>query len=208
MRALAVEIQNRTPLRNIHFTNHYAASYIGRVILDGAADIESLEFMGEMGVDEATNRVGALISRVSSLCLFLFFFVRCLYLFLTLSLWQIFAYVLYRSNSQAPEVVEWAAKNEEWLEINEPRLAALEGETAAQSTRLEEAEAEKLRVAADVADLKARMARCEGQLVELEAANINLNTARDEAIAGRIIVQEELNFCKSDRYKRNIVDDF
>lgn len=66
LRALAAEISNRTPpLNNIRFTNRYAASYIGGAILDRAADIESLSSMGEMGVDEATNRVGTLISRVS-----------------------------------------------------------------------------------------------------------------------------------------------
>lgn len=66
LRALEVEISNHTPpLNNIHFTNWYATSYIGGAILDRAADVESLSSMGEMGVDEATNRVGAIISRVS-----------------------------------------------------------------------------------------------------------------------------------------------
>lgn len=67
LKSLAVEIDEATlPLRNIQFTNRYAASYIGGTIFSSAANIESLEAMGEMRVDEATNRVGALISRVSS----------------------------------------------------------------------------------------------------------------------------------------------
>lgn len=80
LRALAIEISNRTPpLNNIRFTNWYATSHIGGAILDRAADIKSLSSMGEMGVDEATNCVGALISRVSFknrllYFLFLFFF--------------------------------------------------------------------------------------------------------------------------------------
>lgn len=84
----------------------------------------------------------------------------------------------------------------------------MEAETTAQSTHLEEVEVEKLRVVAKVFHLKASLARCEGKLVELEASNINLNTARDEAIVGRITFQVELNFCKSDRYKKNIINDF
>lgn len=66
LRALAVEISNRTPsLNNIQFTNPYATSYIGSAILDRGTNIESLASMGEMGVDEATYCVGALISRAS-----------------------------------------------------------------------------------------------------------------------------------------------
>lgn len=67
LRSLAAEIEEATPpLCNIRFTNRYAVSYIGGTILSQAKDIESLEAMGEMGVDEATNRVRVLISRVSS----------------------------------------------------------------------------------------------------------------------------------------------
>lgn len=64
LRALAVEISNLYAT-NIQFTNLYAASYIAGVILDRAADIESLASMGEMGIDEATNCFGACILRVS-----------------------------------------------------------------------------------------------------------------------------------------------
>lgn len=68
LRSLAVEIQEvAPPLCNVQFTNRYAASYIGRAILDQATDIESLKAMGEMGLEEATNRAEALISRVSFL---------------------------------------------------------------------------------------------------------------------------------------------
>lgn len=67
LRSLAIEIEEATPpLCNIRFTNRFAASYIGGTILSQTEDIESLEAMGEMGVDEATNRVRVLISRVSS----------------------------------------------------------------------------------------------------------------------------------------------
>lgn len=65
LRELASKISNRTPpLRNLRFTNMYSASYLGGVILNWATDIESLAGMGEMGVDEETNRVGALLARV------------------------------------------------------------------------------------------------------------------------------------------------
>lgn len=59
-----------------------------------------------------------------------------------------------------------------------------------------------------MADLKEKLARPEGRVVELEATNVTLNTTRDEAIAGRIAVQEELTYCKSENYKKNIIDDF
>lgn len=38
-------------------------------------------------------------------------------------------------------------------------------------------------MAAKVADLREKLARVEGKLAELEAANVNLNTVCDEAIA-------------------------
>lgn len=66
LRELASEISTRTPpLNNIRFTNRYAASFIGGAVLNRAANVESLALMGEVGVDEATNRVGALLARVS-----------------------------------------------------------------------------------------------------------------------------------------------
>lgn len=67
-------------------------------------------------------------------------------------------------------------------------MTALEAKVAAQSAQLEEVEAEKLWVTAKVADLKEILARSEGRVAELEATNVNLNIARDEAITGRIAV--------------------
>lgn len=65
LRALVAEITTRTPpLHNLYFTNWYAASFLCGTILDRAADAESLALMGEMWVEEATNRVGALLARV------------------------------------------------------------------------------------------------------------------------------------------------
>lgn len=61
---------------------------------------------------------------------------------------------------------------------------------------------------AEIVDFKEKLARSEGNMVELEAANVSLNTARYEAIAGRIAVQKELTYCNSDNYKKNIIDNF
>lgn len=96
--------------------------------------------------------------------------------------------MLYISNSRAPKAVEWAVENEEWQTFNEPHLAALESETADKPARLEEAEVERLRVVAEVADLREKLARSESREAKLEATNVTLNTARDEAIAGSIAV--------------------
>lgn len=87
-------------------------------------------------------------------------------------------------------------------------MAALGIEVADQATQLEVADEEKSRVAAKVTDLREKLARAERKLAKLEAADVSLNIAHDEAIASRIVTQEELNLCKSDRYKKNIVDDF
>lgn len=87
-------------------------------------------------------------------------------------------------------------------------MAALESETADKPARLEEAEAEWLRVVAEVADLREKLARFESRATKLEATNVTLNTARYEAIAGSIDVQEELTYCKLENYKKNIIDDF
>lgn len=65
LRNLADKITSRTPpLNNIRFTNRYAESYIGGSVLNRAADVESLASMSDLGVDEATNRVGALLAQV------------------------------------------------------------------------------------------------------------------------------------------------
>lgn len=72
------------PLTNIQFTNRYAASFIRGAILNRAADAESLASMGEMGVEEATNRVGALLARVGFLdCVTFFLSIVLLLFFLT-----------------------------------------------------------------------------------------------------------------------------
>lgn len=86
LRALVVEISACTPLllNNILFTNMYATLYLGGAILDQTVDVESPSGMGEMGVDEATNRVGPLLPRVSSRLFFLFCF-ECLPFFFFLT---------------------------------------------------------------------------------------------------------------------------
>lgn len=45
-------------------------------------------------------------------------------------------------------------------------------------------------------------------MAELEVTNVMLNTALGVAIAGRITVKEELNYCKSDSYKKHVIDDY
>lgn len=60
----------------------------------------------------------------------------------------------------------------------------------------------------EMAKLRERLLKAEERVEELEATNFALNTARDEAIAGCISTQEELNFCRSDTFKKNIIDDF
>lgn len=48
----------------------------------------------------------------------------------------------------------------------------------------------------------------EEKAAELEVENSALNTTREEAVVGQISTQEELNFCKLDAFKKNIIDDF
>lgn len=45
-------------------------------------------------------------------------------------------------------------------------------------------------------------------MVDLEATNVTLYIAHDEAIAGRIAVQEELAYCKSNNCKQHVIDDY
>lgn len=103
---------------------------------------------------------------------------------------------------------EKTVENEEWRVATEPRLAALEAESATKSSRIEELEVEKQRMEVKVAALRESLAKSEGRVSELEASNVSLNTTRDEAIVKQISVQEELAYCKSDNYKKNILDDF
>lgn len=66
LRELVSEISTKTPpLNNIHFTNRYTTSFISVAIFNRAGDVESLASMGKMRIDEVTNRVGALLARVS-----------------------------------------------------------------------------------------------------------------------------------------------
>lgn len=85
LREFASEITERTPpLQNIRFTNRYIAAFLGGAVLNWAADAESLASMRDMGVDEATNWVGALLTRVSRPFLLLIF-LHFLFSYLPLS---------------------------------------------------------------------------------------------------------------------------
>lgn len=87
-------------------------------------------------------------------------------------------------------------------------MAAFETKVAEKATHLELAEEEKSQMTGKMAYLREKLVPDEERLAELEVANVTLNTTQEEAITSRIATQEELNFCKSDRYKKNIVDDF
>lgn len=67
--------------------------------------------------------------------------------------------------------------------MNEPCLVALEVKSSSKSSRLEDLEREKKRLEVEVATLKVSLAKYEGKVLELEASNVGLNTARLEAIA-------------------------
>lgn len=60
----------------------------------------------------------------------------------------------------------------------------------------------------EMADLREKLVWAEARIVEFNVANVSLNTTQNEAIASRISKQEELNFYKSDGYKKNILDEF
>lgn len=83
---------------------------------------------------------------------------------------------------------EKTVENEEWRVATEPRLAALEAESATKSSRIEELKVEKQRMEVKVAALRESLAKSEGRVSELEASNVSLNTTRDEAIAKQISV--------------------
>lgn len=87
-------------------------------------------------------------------------------------------------------------------------MAALEVEVSNQATRLELANFEKVQMTSEVADLIERLIKAEEKIVELQAANVELNAARDQAIATLISTQEELKYSMSDNFKKNIIDDF
>lgn len=111
------------------------------------------------------------------------------------------------TNSRSPEANQRDEANEEWRVANEPRLEALEVKVVEQFTSLELAEGEKFELTSEMTDLRERLAKAERRIAKLEAANVDLNIARDEAISSRISAQEELKYCKSDRFKKNIIDD-
>lgn len=46
------------------------------------------------------------------------------------------------------------------------------------------------------------------QIAELEERNIQLNTTRDEVVAEKLSTQEELNYSKSDSFRKHVIDDF
>lgn len=114
---------------------------------------------------------------------------------------QLSSYELYISKLASSNLVESekTVENEEWRVATEPCLAGLEAESDTKSSRIEELEVEKQRMEVKVA---------EGRVSELEASNVSLNRAWDEAIAKQISVQEELAYYKSENYKKNILDDF
>lgn len=48
----------------------------------------------------------------------------------------------------------------------------------------------------------------EKRIADLEERNIQLNTARDEVFAKKLSTQEELNYYKSDSFRKHVIDDF
>lgn len=199
LRALAYEILTRTPpLNNLRFTNRYVASFLGSAILDWAADTERLAGMDEMGVDEATNQIGALLAHVSFF--FAFSFQVFCFAWETLFFEQVSSMILYISNSHSSEQAERVVANEEWRATNEPCLAALDIKVADQTSHLELATSKKLQMVSEVADLKEKLIKAEEKVVELWSANDYLNKARDEAIAPRHSIQEELKYDKLDDF--------
>lgn len=86
--------------------------------------------------------------------------------------------------------------------------AALEFEVADQATCLELARLEKLELASESSGLKELLLKAEEEMAELRAENAQLNKAWDEAVESKISVQEELKYCKSARFRKNIIDNF
>lgn len=103
---------------------------------------------------------------------------------------------------------ERVTADSEWRATNEPRITALEASIADKVVCLELAAGEKSQMLSETADLKEKLLKAEERIMQLEAANSALNTAQDKAIASRISTQEELSFCKSNGFKKNIINDF
>lgn len=87
-------------------------------------------------------------------------------------------------------------------------MQTLESEVTDQAIRLELAASEKLQLTSKVVELKEKSVRAEERIMELQATNVDLNTARDEAIATHLSVQDELKYYKSETFKKHIIDYF
>lgn len=107
--------------------------------------------------------------------------------------------------SRTLKQTERAAANEEWLAAKEPRLSSLESEVVHQASSSELVNAGKLEMESEMAELRKLLAREKEKNVELRVANNDLNLARDEVVASRISMQEELEYCQSEDFKKKIM---
>lgn len=73
------------PLRNLKFTDRFAASFIGLSTVKRAADMDSYDVLKEMDAKESSNRVGALLAWVSFVASCLVSTTKFSYLILRLS---------------------------------------------------------------------------------------------------------------------------
>lgn len=48
----------------------------------------------------------------------------------------------------------------------------------------------------------------EKRIVNLKERNVQLNTMRDKMVDKKLFAQEELNYCKSDNFRNQVIDDF
>lgn len=65
------------PLRNLQFTDRFSASIIGLLAVLCGSDMDFYHVLKEMGVEESSNRVGALLAQLSFVA---FIFFDCEYL--------------------------------------------------------------------------------------------------------------------------------
>lgn len=90
----------------------------------------------------------------------------------------------------------------------EARVSALEVELNSKFSIIEGLEKSNSNLQEEVVRLKTMWEVTEKKSSNLEEKNIGLNTTRDEAVAQQLSTQEELNYYKSDNFKKHIIDDF
>lgn len=173
------------------------------------SNLDFLSTIEGVSSNEATHRTGALMAQVS-ISLTVFLPLRVAFFLTRIFVLQLGSYFMYMSRraSAAEAAVGRVTNLETQRLIAEARAFELEEVLNVMSMVVEDLMRSNVILQDKVLLLREDLELSGKRIGDLEERNMQLNTARDEAITTRLSAQEELAYYKSKGFKKYIIDDF